>query len=91
MRIDVTRDDIRLGKRGRCNTCPVARAIRRDLGKGIEVFVYGSQVSIGGRVFELTRGVSDFIERFDHDGRRGLKPFSFTLPIKAKPRKAAKR
>lgn len=84
MRIEVTERDIRLGRPRRAFTCPVARAVKRATGArtvGVDDVVITLDMA---REFETPKKVRDFIGKLDFDGRRGLKPFSFTLPIKAK-------
>ena len=65
----------------RCQTCPVARAIKRTLNKAVFVFPesfsfeengWGSRVS-----YELPRVATDFIHRFDT--QKPVKPFQFEI------------
>jgi hypothetical protein len=87
IKVDVTANDIRLGKRKDACSCPVARGIGRALrGLGVEV----QSVSAGWQSLEVNDfefadtpvKASRFIETFDAAGRKAVKPFSFTLNVR---------
>ncbi len=87
MRIDVTEEDIRMGVRGDCGYCPVARAIHRQTGVEVAVENDGQAVVyIFNRRIKLLPAVGRFIRRFDDleveaDARLlYIEPFSFELP-----------
>lgn len=80
-RINVTKTDIKRGKRASECECPVARAMLRHFGV---VSVGFTSVYFGSREksvrLSLPDGIMNFIRRFD-DGVRSyqLKPFSFII------------
>ncbi len=91
--VDVTADDIRLGKRLSSWFCPVARAILRALGWGIRraryVGVWGSSARVDYGPADqirvsLPRSAARFILIFDaaKTPRRLLKTFKFRLKLK---------
>jgi hypothetical protein len=76
MIISVTEDDIKMGKVGDCQFCPVALAVKRNTARPITV---GSDILDVDQVSHwLPLEVVDFIEDFDS----GLlvDPFTFELP-----------
>ena len=80
MRIDVTMDDIMFGQRGKCQHCPIARAIRRATGKlGFAVFPYrvcNAQLRTIARLpFEATVFISAY------DLEMTVEPFSFDIDL----------
>lgn len=84
--IKVTRNDIRLGERWSCRECPIALAIRRDLGLLPNVCGAGIELQgVLGNVL-LTAAcpaeANDFIGDFDSGFK--VKPLTFTLDIPAK-------
>ncbi len=89
MQIRVTKNDIKNGERSHASACPVARAIRRVSGQR-EIGVDGANISVGTQDFVAPSVVSTFIQRFDLDGRRGLKPFTFELPGLTPKKRAAR-
>ncbi len=82
MKIRVTRDDIRKGKRKNTCECAVARALRRQTPfKHIRV-QSGFHLGIGDDrhiVISIPTEVRDFIDAFDAGDR--VKPFTFDLSI----------
>lgn len=90
MKINVLDSDIKTGRKYNPNRCPVAKAIRRTVGKSnlysTMVFISSVEMVFKNKTFFeliLPKKVEDFINSFD----RGLKvkPFSFSLKI---PKKA---
>lgn len=79
MRIDVTSQDIALGKPGDGEICPIARAIDRatgDLAIVLNTVVHYYSVK-GRRVLKLPHSARRFVSRFDNS--EPVKPFSFEL------------
>lgn len=87
MRIDVTAEDIRLGTRGSCATCPVARAIRRQTGRAAEFVNYDSiflRADFGSpdMALILIRVPLDVSYRIiDYDAGDVMEPFTFDLEV----------
>ncbi len=82
-KIEVTKEDIQKGKPLKCNTCPIARAIRRVVGKKRVAVLYG-YIKVGNKYAYVSKPnmVEKFIDNFDSaDSRRYCRPFSFTLRI----------
>lgn len=85
VKIEVTEEDIAKGVKWNPVRCPVAKGIRRVLGKGKKLEVDGYSLSITSRNGEtdevdLPKKVHKFVDRFD-DGRK-VKPISFCLRMK---------
>ncbi len=83
MLIEVTQNDIDEGRRGECELCPVARAIKRASGSHC-VYVDPTEVLLGENVLEATwtklpEEAAQFIE--DYDNMQPVDPFSFNLNI----------
>lgn len=81
--VEVTKEDIALGKRENCNACPIALAVLR-VSKGRAVYVEAaSLIAIGAMEYmvEPTSAVEVdfFINSFDSGHKDGLAPFSFEL------------
>jgi hypothetical protein len=86
MRIDVTAEDIRMGRRGSADCCPVAHALVRATG-----FAYGQALVFQTHAFLILPTRLDTetvlfdakVRRFvkDFDAGRPRRPFSFDLPI----------
>lgn len=85
MRINVTDDDIKMGRKDNCRECPVALAIARDT-NSYNVEVGGSYLILiddyrfdnSGNCLGL-REVFDFVWEFDNGLE--VKPFSFEMPL----------
>jgi len=82
IRVNVTARDIRDGAKGRCDTCPVARAITRRVTR--PPYVTTSCVRIGQMWLALSNKACTFIEDFDNTCRRDMRPFSFMLKVPAR-------
>jgi hypothetical protein len=84
LRVYVTKQDIKEGKRKSNCDCPVARAIRRALAncgirrKKITVGIY--RIQVAGQMDWTSARVGEFITSFDA-GRTNVSPFSFTLNL----------
>lgn len=78
MQINVTEEDIREGKRCNPCECPVARAIKRDLGLTCAVAVQSWKISFGDYWIDTPQMVKDFVNRLDQ--RYHVEPFSFEFP-----------
>ena len=82
MKIHVTKEDIKKGKKGDVSACPVGRALNRY--KGVECEVGYIQIIViskdgeAGSIGEISKEVRDFINNFD--AGRAVKPFAFDLP-----------
>lgn len=91
LRVSVTAEDIRLGKRNDCDRCPAARALRRaGITRGW-VGNYWIGETVGGLGMSLCDSpikVRKFIRAFDSFGRKKVKPFSFTINV---PREAVRK
>lgn len=82
VKITVTKKDIQMGLPSDSCLCPIARAVRRVLGRGVRVWRYGVYRRLSEDDFaEFPERVTQFIDRFD-DGKP-VKPFTFTLRIPA--------
>lgn len=75
MKIEVTQEDIKAGRKTECTRCPIALAIKRKV---------GYTMSVGTRVcgsldneFQLPKIAQDFISNFDHGNP--VEPFTFEL------------
>lgn len=81
MKIEVTKEDIDMGTRWDYNFCPIALAITRALQVG--VYVANATVFCSGiALYRLPEVAIRFIEDFDCDGHRAVKPFTFELDMK---------
>lgn len=76
MRIEVTLEHIRNGRRNSCYACPIALAIV-DAANVQNPTVGSRSVSIGDMVYRLPVAAQDFIASFDT--ARDVEPFSFDL------------
>jgi len=76
MIINVTKKDIKNGTPGNYNTCPIALALKRQTGRGIEVGNELHDCDTGRRKRSSTRMIR-FIDRFDES--KPVKPFNFRL------------
>lgn len=84
--IHVTQEDINNATRDlsldlnyrpqRCRACPVAKAIRRETNED-DVEVVTNVAFAGEKAYDLSRSVTDFINRYDAD--LPVKPFNFYL------------
>lgn len=85
MLIEVTAEDIRLGKRDHCYLCPIARAVARQLKipfsrKRVEVteaFVYLNDPHSFTKMAKLSRRAAKFVKDFDN--KKTPQPFKFKL------------
>jgi hypothetical protein len=83
LKINVTKTDIKRGKRDNRYSCPIARAFQRATG--------AEKVSVG--MFQMHRAdkmsvdvplppeAKEFVTKFDFKGRQSVKPFSFEVEI----------
>lgn len=85
MKIQVTDDDIAVGKRGCGDQCPIFHAIKRVMmNENIIVFnhriqLYDKAFRVAIRSILLPKEVTAFIDSFD-DGNPS-QPFEFDLPL----------
>lgn len=83
MKVRVTREDIRNGKRSKCRLCPVAIAVGRASGQfgyvdGYNIKIFATKLGRKPTKEWYTPGVvEDFMFSFD-EGEK-VKPFSFEL------------
>lgn len=83
MTINVTQEDIDRGERGQCRTCPIAKAVIRELDE-TDVYVIGPYLVIGIHgPTRLTIDLPDAVTRFveDFDSEDSVAPFSFELEV----------
>lgn len=78
-KIEVTKADIKKGKREEVTRCPIARAIRREMKATHLCVALEIDFRVKGKKFsaELPVKASKFIDKFD--ARMLVKPFSFYL------------
>lgn len=76
MKIKVTEKDIKYGEERCPGTCPIARAINREL-PGQDVMVFKSICEINHYEYELPPRAYDFIEQFD--AGLPVEPFEFDI------------
>lgn len=76
IRIDVTDEDIRLGKRFSETSCPIARAARRA---GIKDPLVVMGIYSDGKHYCLPLAAQDFVHDFDHGNP--VDPFSFEIEL----------
>lgn len=84
--IKVTQRDINSTKKNYdSDSCPVARAIQRELGDRVcvEHSYYRDAITIefGGLELVAPRSVSRFVKKFDNKGKKAVKPINFYLNI----------
>lgn len=79
LRINVTQNRINEGWRCSASSCPIAKAMRRQL-RGT-VLVNGDTVTFGGKFksVELPRKAKTFVT--DYDLYRMVRPFSFRITV----------
>lgn len=81
--VNVSQKDIKLGKKGECSGCPVAIAVKRQLGL-LDCYVGSPDIDLvprNGRWFStaMPTVVSRFVMLFDR--REPVSPFTFTLEV----------
>lgn len=81
VRIEVTQNDIRKGKRGSCFNCPIARAVKRATGcKDVDVDSDGTiSLENGEVVIPSSIKRERFIEKFDD--KEKVSPIVFLVNI----------
>ncbi len=74
--IEVTKQDIKVGVRGNCFECPVALALTRVFGTGVQVY---PEISLPGinPVIRMPDAVRKFVRRFDQ--KEPVQPFTFEI------------
>lgn len=82
MKIEVTKEDIKNGKRLECDLCPIALAIKRSDANIESVFVtprhaYITRRSEGEKNFRLPDQATIFVLQFDQAS--AVEPFEFEL------------
>ena len=88
--VKVTQEDITKGVKGNVNSCAIARAVKRAVGKGLTVSV-GDGVDVSSKDGEhyafadLSKKAQRFIQRFD-EGEK-VKPFNLRVNVPVKPAK----
>ena len=78
MKIKVTAEDIKRGKRQDCWRDPVARAARRATSKSAWVGYFTMGLD-GRKARKLPKKVASFVSRFD--AGKPVKPFSFEIDL----------
>ena len=76
LKTKVLKEDIKKGVKGNCNSCALARAIKRDT-KIDNVSVGVDSINVDGIYYKTTKKAEKFIEAFDN-GKK-LKPSCFTF------------
>jgi len=82
-KIEVTKEDIQKGRPCKENSCPIARAIRRVVGKK-RIAVLWSGILVCNKQTHVSKQdmVDRFVENFDdEEKRRYCRPFSFMLRV----------
>ena len=77
--IHVTEEDIRSASRGTVDLCPIAKAIKRELGMTHNVVVYGRTAEVNDRRTSLPLSASTFVH--DFDSGYPVHPFTFKIGI----------
>lgn len=78
--IEVTKEDIRKGIRGNCNSCPISLAANRIFKTACTVETLNIQIN--GIAYNLPREAVDFIFVFDSFyTNHWVKPFKFNLEV----------
>ena len=79
MMVKVREEDIRIGTRKNCYTCPVARALQRhyDYAEVLQETCYLGVSYDDYDLYELPKDVTDWINAYDRG--EPVKPFEFTL------------
>jgi hypothetical protein len=79
--VEVTEEDIILGKRKRSCECPISKALKRstgfDWGVGINTALYFGPEFSKNSFIELPKEARDFISKFDQE--KPVKPFKFEI------------
>ncbi len=80
IQVEVTKEDIKKGRPGNADACPVAWALYRITGKSFSVGTWSCHC-VDGRRFIMPAAASQFVIRFDHLSDLGaeFEPFSFEL------------
>lgn len=76
MTISVTQEDISMGVRRQCKSCPIALALRR-INPDYRVDVDTDRIRFGNKSFNTPEKVRDFIKAFD--AKKQVSPFTFRL------------
>ena len=79
IRIDVTEDDIKNGRRGHGEKCPVALACQRVNVKNFSSVEFGAVSFNDGKMISHSCEVQEFVQRFDSG--KEVQPFSFELEL----------
>lgn len=80
--VDVTQEDIDHGEIGECETCPIARAISRAVGKTALVIADNFCFDHNDMTdYPLPKVASDFVRQFDSGV--DVSPFSFPISVPA--------
>lgn len=81
LNVEVTQEDIDLGVQGSSTSCPVARAINREVdGEGLDVDVETSCIYVTGyHLADTSDTVETFITSFDD--LLPVEPFQFTIVL----------
>lgn len=90
IKINVTRQDIKIGYPGASASCPIALATKRAIkdAEGIHITTLGTfkiardGISYNFYSFKLPEKAGRFIDKFDDKGKEAVKPFSFIANIK---------
>lgn len=79
--IEVTAEDIRYGTPQSANSCPIARAVKREF-PGSTVSVDATTIIVDGRTARTQPPQAKFVRDFDKSEKRDqAKPHKFVLPL----------
>lgn len=79
MKIDITEEHIKNGRRGNSHSCPVALAIKEQV-PGAKHVVVGREISINGVCYSTPHIALLFVWNFDQRGPAGSQPCRFEFP-----------
>lgn len=83
IKVAVSQTDIKKGRKYAADSCPVALAVKRAIGR--TAYVTSTTVLINGVCYMMPHAASTFVRAFDSnkiDSNKVVKPFRFTLKLK---------
>lgn len=88
MTITVTQEHIDKGIAWRADSCPIALALREQVGPGYRVgrdSIYFGGTLGARRIVDLPGQSRQFVKSFDNEGAGAVQPFSFDVELENKP------
>jgi hypothetical protein len=79
---ELTQEHIEHGVRGQCERCPLALCMSQKMGKPIMTdgeYAWPRNDNRQGTLLKLPRFCTQWVEKFDYTGAKGVEPFSFSL------------